>query len=701
MKAIRHKGLIHISVLAFFLLAFGCAGTSEKQAPAQNIQTPVLNAINITDNQVNIAADKAFTFTIYKAADPYKVIVELPNVSLGIPQNTIKSDKAGITEITASQVKEPLTAKIEILLASPVGVESLYKDAVLTVKVKEEPAAKTEEKPVQEQKVEVPRELPPVEVPKELSPATEITQLNIEKEENLVKLLIKGNGSLNPQVFRLDNRAVLDMPNIEITATIPSQVPSPLKSIRAGKHTDKTRLVIDLKEGTTYDVASLEDSVIIEFHISDKVKSAAKKDKPAEPVETKTVVTEPEKPVEGKYKGQKISLDFQDAEIGPIFRLLADISGYNFVIDPAVKGRITMKLMNVPWDQALDIILQTFSLGKSVDGNIIWIAPVTMFSKMADEKSKAKDAEERAEDLLQKVIRINYATASEISTAINQGKLLSSRGSVTVDNRMNTLIVKDSQTSIDKIKELVKIMDVAKPQVMIEAKIVEVSSTYSEQLGIRWGGNFVGANINTMGQSITGNFSVNTPVAVGGASTTNPGGVLGLTIGAASTAQVTLSLSALESVGKSKKLSNPKILTMDNEAATIQQGTSVPVQTTSAEGTKTEYVNATLKLAVTPKITPEGYVQMKIDAANDSLGILTPQGYAIEKKSVQTQALVKNGETLVIGGIYTTSTVEAEEGLPWLSRIPILGWLFKTKTQSGPNITELLIFITPTVVNKP
>jgi type IV pilus assembly protein PilQ len=223
-------------------------------------------------------------------------------------------------------------------------------------------------------------------------------------------------------------------------------------------------------------------------------------------------------------------------------------------------------------------------------------------------------------------------------------------------------------------------------------------------MGIRWGGNLGTASPRVGFGNIdinSGTFSVNTPIVTAGSATTNQGGVLGLSLGSASTVQVNLSLSALESVGKSRRLSNPKIMTMDNEAATIQQGVSIPVQTVSAEGTKTEYVNATLSLGVTPRITPDGYVQLKINATNNALGILTPQGYAIETKSVNTQALVKNGDTLVIGGIYTTNTSEGEEGIPLLGRIPILGWFFKTKTQTGPNVTELLIFITPTIVTKP
>lgn len=747
--------LCSVFMLAILMFASGCATTKGERA-VQSHQIAVITGIDITDNKLNIVMDKPFTYTIYKSSDPYKVIVELPDVRLGIAPNKIKSDKAGITEVTSSQIEEPLSTRIEILLSSPVSVEPVYKDTSLAIQVKEEPEAtgaeiaaeaptpegkvaevkappekveevkevkwpeiakpkeavmptevvaapKPEEKavmPKEEVKEEVAAPKPElkVAVPKEFPPATSIVGVNIAKEENFLKVIIKGNGSLSPDVFRLDNRAVLDIPNVEMAASLPAAVPLPLKSIRAGKHKDKTRLVFDMKEKTSFDVAAVEDSIIVSFRIPEKEKYVAKaaegETKVAE-VEVKAVVTAPEKPIEGKYKGQKISLDFQDAEIGPIFRLLADISGYNFVIDPAVKGKITMKLMNVPWDQSLDIILQTFSLGKSIEGNIIWIAPTTTFAKMAKEKVETKEVEEKAEELTQEIIRINYATAGDISGAITQSKLLSSRGSITMDTRMNTLIIKDTQKSIDKIKEIVKIMDVAKPQVMIEAKIVTVSSNYSESLGIRWGGSFKFANIHRS----SGDFSVNTPLVTSGADSENAGGVLGMTIGSASSLQVQLSLSALETIKKAKTLSNPKILTLDNEQATIQQGRSFFVQTVSAEGTKSEEKNATLSLNVKPKITPDGYIQLDITASDDTLESVSPP--VINKKSIVTKALVKHGETLVLGGIYTTSTVEEDSGVPLLSKIPVLGWLFKTKAQTGPDVKELLIFITPTIASQP
>ncbi|MEK6653221.1 MAG: type IV pilus secretin PilQ, partial [Nitrospirota bacterium] len=538
--------------------------------------------------------------------------------------------------------------------------------------------------------------------------------------QDVLKVVIKGNGSLNPNVFRLDNRAVLDMPSVDMAAVLPAAVPLPLTSIRAGKHKDKTRLVLDMKEGTSFDVAAIEDSVIISFRLPEEryaAKAAVGETKVAE-VEAKAVVETQEKPGESKYKGQKISLDFQDADIGPIFRLLADISGYNFIIDPSVKGRITMKLMNVPWDQALDIILQTFSFGKSVEGNIIWIAPTSLFAKIDKEKTEEKLRLEKQEDLIQEVVRINYATAGEINSAVDKGKLMSLRGTITTDGRMNTLIIQDTQTSIDKIKALVKIMDVSKPQVMIEAKIVTASTSYTSALGIRWGAQSVGApgfafttdvatnqikgdfstgagGVKGFGNEVAGVVSVNTPLSPA----SGPGGVLSMIIGSANSTRIALSLQALESIKKSKTLSNPRILTMDNEAATITQGVTFYTTSTSAEGTKTEAQNAALSLSVTPRITPDGYISLKLTVSDDSLASVSPP--VKNTKTLSTQALVKDGETLVLGGIYLDSEINDETGIPLLSKIPILGWLFKTKQDVGPGPTEMLIFITPRVVSKP
>jgi type IV pilus assembly protein PilQ len=351
--------------------------------------------------------------------------------------------------------------------------------------------------------------------------------------------------------------------------------------------------------------------------------------------------------------------------------------------------------MNVPWDQALDIILKSADLGYRIDGNVLWVAPVSTFDKLAAEKEKAKESEAKTAELVQEIIQINYAQADMISQAITDAKLLSPRGNITKDTRMNTLIIKDTQDSIDKVKELVKVMDVSKPQVMIEAKLVQVSNDYSESLGIRWGG---AINSPSFPTPIGGSFSVNTPTDPAGSTVGVPGGALGLTVGHANTLKVDLSLSALESIGKSKTLSNPKILTMDNETATIQQGSTFYISTVSQAGTQTTAQTATLSLQVKPKITPDGYVQLSVTATDNSLVSVNPP--VVDTKSMTTQALVKNGETLVLGGIYTTTKTENEDSVPLLGRIPGLGWLFKTKSLVGPTTKELLIFITPTVISQ-
>jgi len=716
---------------------FGCATMPEMKQTSEEVEQPgAITDITVQDNFLSITGDRQFVYTMYTGNDPYKVTIDIPDMTVGDFTEKIVPEKQGITEVAPRQIDAPTTSvQVDIILQSPSSVVPEYRDNTLSVYIKPEaPVLLTEtremESPGPDEEMRAPAtdeaavmektgdESAPVaektvateeqEQAAPLPPATEVESIEFQKSSDMVKVVIKGNGMMMPNIFPLDERIVIDLPGVSLNASLPTGSVPPVKGIRAGKHKDKVRLVLDLAEETHYDVTAAGRTIEIALKREGAAaappvvqKEAAAEKTSGETVEERvpaeiTSVPETGVPVAGKYTGKRISLDFQDAEIGPIFRLLADVNGYNLVLDPAVKGRITIKLMNVPWDQALDIILNTFNLSKSIEGNILWIAPTNVFAKMAEERSRVKDIEEKAEDLVQEVIRVNYATASEVQTAINNGKLLSPRGTITPDSRMNTLIIKDTAGSIEKIKELVKIMDVSKPQVMIEAKLVQVSDDYREALGIRWGGSFA---TQTFPNTVGGNFSVNTPTQAAGPEATVTGGALDMTLGYANSLRVNLSLSALETISKAKTLSNPKILTMDNEAATIQQGSTFYIETVSQSGTQTEERTATLSLTVTPKITPDGYVQLKVNATDNSLVSVTPP--IVDTKSLTTQALVKNGETLVLGGIYTTTKTETEEGLPILSKVPGLGWLFKTKDQIGPNVKELLIFITPTIVSKP
>jgi type IV pilus assembly protein PilQ len=692
-----NKRAIHTILFLIIAVALlGCAtGKVREAAP------PEITAVDVMDNAVALKVSGEFgaaSYTVYKPSDPYLVVVDLPGVGVapGV-KDTMVSDKPGTTEIRLIRTETPtLSTKVEIRLDSPADVVPEYSDGTLTLAVEKAAAS---EMPVPETSEEAgePMETAQATEQEPLQPATEINDFKFDYSDGTLKFVIQGNGSMSPQVFKMKERVIVDVPGVTMEASLPEAVVSPVKAVRYGKYDGSVRIVVELKKPVEVS-ASAEDASVVLSMPAEEVPVIEKSAAPAAEEEAE----EAERAPKEKYAGKMISLDFQNADIVPIFRFIGDVAGLNVVVHPNVKGRITLKLMNVPWDQALDIILQTFNLGKSIEGNVMTIAPAGVFAEWQEKEAELKAAKVKAAELRQAVIRVNYAEASDVQSAIKGAKVMSPRGNLTVDKRMNTIIVNDTDQNIGEIRKLVAIIDVPKPQVMIEAKIVEVDNTFTRTLGIRWGGTYKD-NIRQPSGDVAGGFSVNTPVGSFGPSagteTAPKAGVDFLIGSAADSVQLDLSLEALETVGKSRKLANPRVLTIDGETANIQQGTSIPVQTTTAEGTQTEFVNANLNLQVTPRITPDGYIQLKVIAANDSPGDVTPGGIAINRKNVSTQAIVKNGETLVIGGIYTTTDSKTDTGVPLLSKIPVLGWLFKTRSDLRPQ-NELLILITPRVVER-
>ncbi len=420
-----------------------------------------------------------------------------------------------------------------------------------------------------------------------------------------------------------------------------------------------------------------------------------------------------------KYTGRKISLDVKDADIQNLFRLIAEVSNLNVVVSDKVKGKITLRLVDVPWDQALDIILKTKNLGMILDGNVMRIAPAQDIAKEEADRLKQKKNKEKLEDLVVQLVPVNYATASDLKAKIKD--LLSERGSVTVDDRTNTLIIKDIQANIDDAMALVKKLDAPTPQVLIEARIVEAATTFARDLGVQWGvdagteggkrsaaifgdvgttGLSTPTNLNLNSTLGTNNFAISLP-ATGEAGTL---GAIGFTFGklTGDPLLIDLKLSAGEVEGLTKTISKPRIITLDNTEAKISQGDSVPFETVSDSGTQTQFIDATLDLTVTPHITPDGSVIMKIKASRNAIGSFrsavtgTP---SISKKEASTEILVKDGETAVIGGIIVSDKSDNTSGLPALRKIPILGWLFKRNSVKDTQ-TELLIFITPKIVKE-
>lgn len=447
------------------------------------------------------------------------------------------------------------------------------------------------------------------------------------------------------------------------------------------------------------------------------------------------------------YTGKKISLDFQDIEVRRVLQLLADFTGINMVAADTVQGNITLRLKDVPWDQALDIILKTKNLDKRRNGNVIWIAPVSELIKAEEEEAKAIAQSVKLAPLQTEYIQLNYAKAADIEKLITEGKnasrsgssntgsgadplgdsvgsLLSPRGTVSVDPRTNTLIINDTSAKIDQIRQMIDLLDVSVKQVMIEARIVRATTDFTKEMGVKWG---------ILSQGITNNNHL----LVGGSDTTlwnlrepekddDMGGWkyeierpqnlnvdLGVTSPGASRIafglislsdfMLDLELSALQADGYGEVISTPKVLTADKQNAKVASGTQIPYQSSEGGGVNavstTEFIDATLSLDVTPSITPDGKVQMQLNITSDSPGAPTPTGQlTINKNAVNTNVLVDNGETVVLGGIFEQQTANSQTKVPFLGDIPYIGRLFRKDVKSD-NKRELLIFVTPRIVN--
>lgn len=714
-------------LLCFTLLAlWGCATTktTDVKESLEPKEATVITGIDVQNHIVTLTGNKPFIYTIYRPGDPYKVVIDLPDVSIGAFNKKIVSDKAGITEIVPSQVNSPsFMARVEILLQSPSVIEQAYKDNVLRIRMKEDapkevPAVSKETEEVSKAGRSMPDR--PVVEQKPLPKATEISSISFEQSAGTVKVLIKGNGTMTPNVFPLrEDRIVIDIPDVVLNTPLPSEVVSPLKGIRSGKYEDKIRLVLDLKGKTNFDVASTGDSVVIALQKpGEEASPSPVAQSPVEKTETATETPgekESETSMEGKCREylegkENFSFDFQDQEIVPILRLFAEISGCNIFIHPDVKGRATMKFKDVPWNQALDTILKTFSLGKSIEANIIRIAPLSVFAKESEEAAKAQEAGIKAEPLMTKIFPISYAEVSVVESAVKNSKILTPRGSINVDKRTSTMLVKDVASVFPEIENLLASLDKPTPQVLIEARIVEVNTNEVNDLGIQWGTFLKGTNTLTslggfsnLGKgTFTGeNFLVDFP---GGASAGSGSGFTFGILNPAKTMGLDLQLAAVETLGQGKVISNPRIMTVDNGKAKILQGKSIPVRKLTTEGTvSTEFKDINLELNVQPHITPDNSIAISIEIKKEELDPTVPSIEGVpgtDKKEAKTDVIIKDGETIVIGGIYKINKAESETGVPGLMKIPLLGWLFK-KYNESVTTAELLMFITPRIVQKP
>jgi len=434
------------------------------------------------------------------------------------------------------------------------------------------------------------------------------------------------------------------------------------------------------------------------------------------------------------YSGEKLSLNFQNIEVRSLLQVIADFTNFNIVTSDTVTGALTLRLKDVPWDQALQIIMDAKGLGMRKTGTVLWIAPKDEIDARTKKDFEAALEIQKLEPLRTQAFQLNYAKATAMvdqltstgsgSSGGNTVRFLSERGSAIAEPRTNQLFVTDTAAKIEEVRKLLLSLDVPVRQVLIEARIVEARDTFGRSLGVRLGGTDLRANNGGTGgyalgnnnrvafgtsysnavassgaggtTDATGNF-VNLPASLSGGDAV---GSFALSIfNAAANRFLTLELSALEADGKGKIVSSPRIITADQTKALIEQGTEYPYSVTAPNGATTiAFKKAVLKLEVTPQITPEGDIILDLDINKDSRGETTTQGVAIDTKHIVTQILVENGGTVVIGGIFEMEETNQENKIPFLGDVPVMGNLFKSRTKESTK-REMLVFITPKVIS--
>lgn len=768
----RHIAWCMLLIMVSSLMFAGCGARKGPEAGTETGAKVAIQTITPreTDTRTEIeieGSDQISQYTSFQLTEPLRLIVDITDADLANFKDKIVVNKGAVVDITPSQVDN--IARLEIALSQPVDTKVYQVGGKLMVELSK-PVEATKATPEAMTPAPVP-EAPKEEAAPAAAPAADesgsakvVKSVQATGNKQGAKVVIIADGTMKPNSFMIEGkRLVIDVPGAK-SRVRPSVIPvrkGGLDKVRVGQHTTpdkKVRIVLDLTKTMEYTVTPEGNTLVVAMNIATAPKAEEKPQEraAAQPQEAAPAVTEkveketPEAaapvPVAAaqeteqeraearprslagetsvvmgarKFGGRRISLDLQDADLVNVLRLFGELANLNMILSPDVKGKVTVRLVNIPWDQAMEIILKMNGLGYSIEDNILRIASMSALAKEADDEMRTKEARKKAEDLITRIIPINYSTAGTIETTIK--KSLSARGETVVDARTNTLIVKDIPRNVDDVVLLIKQLDKPTPQIMIEARIVEASLNFNRTLGVQWGGNFnasastgnptglqfpnsIGVTGGpTMGvvPSGQGNYFVNMP-APSGAGT--GGGAIGFSFGSLSKAlNLDLVLSALESTGEGKVISTPRVSALDNKEAKIEQGVSIPFATSSAGGaTNVQFIDAKLSLVVTPHATPDNKIFMKIQASKNApdTSLLGAGGQpSIRKNEAQTEILLNDGETAVIGGILILDRGQTITKVPFFSDLPLIGWLFKSKAVREEK-RELLIFITPRVVKQ-
>lgn len=639
---------------------------------------------------------------------PNQLVIDVSKASSILKLNPIEIDKNGVDQVEAKRTADGLSLIIALDSLMPYRISQEGNDILVRFGDASEQPVMTDSEAVLagavtqntgDQTAQVEKPMAKSAQPAATNEATEkpsgyvntVSEVDFKRgSEGQGKLFVYlDNSSVAVDIRRRDQQLIAEFQSTYIPDDLlyimdVIDFATSVQKVETFREDGKARFVFDIKDEYNYRYDQLDTLFMIE--VSEKPKDEK----------------------ESVYEGKAISLNFQDIPVRTVLQLIADFNGFNLVITDSVSGNITLRLDDVPWEQALDIILKVKGLGKRMDGNVLMIAPAAELA--AKEREQLETEKEVAElaTLYSEYIQINYAKASDIAAMLSTGdsRLLSERGNVTVDERTNTLLVKDTALVIDSVKEMIEVLDIPVRQVVIEARMVTVNDSVGEELGVQWGLSGTSGDVSTSGTldgiegGTTGDYTdrlnVNLPV-------TDPAGTIAFQVAKLANGEILdLQLSALETENKAEIIATPRITTLNQQTAYIEQGTEIPyVESASSGATSVAFKKAVLSLEVTPQITPDNKLILDLVITQDSQGetVTTSTGnaIAINTQEIATQVLVDNGETLVLGGIYQEELSNTIKKVPVLGDIPYLGYMFRTTIDSTTK-SELLIFVTPRIV---
>jgi type IV pilus assembly protein PilQ len=711
MQEIQIMGKLRARVFVLALL-FGASGAAFAQNAIQSInstQQAGSEVVRIELSEPLTAVPSGFT-----VQTPPRIALDLPNVGNAMGRSNVEINQGNLRSVNIAQAGDRTRLVLNLKQAANYRTQIQGKVLLVVMDSSASPTAAS-------------------------SGATAAEPVHFAESLNQSQLALKGVDFRRGQDG--SGRVVVDLPNNQVGVDIKQQGQSlvveflrstlpenlrrrldvtdfgtPVQSISTFQNGDRVRMVVEPRGAWEHSAYQTDNQFVLEVRVQK---------------------TDPNKLVQGPgYAGEKLSLNFQNIEVRALLQVIADFTNFNVVTSDTVTGSVTLRLKDVPWDQALDIILQAKGLGLRKSGNVILIAPKDELAAKEKVDLEAKAQIANLEPVRTQSFQLNYTKAEEVAKGLSgQGgsggggtasRILSARGSVISESRTNQLFVSDIPSKLEEIQAMIAKIDIPVRQVLIEARIVEAADSFGRSLGVKLGA----TDLRGLRGGVSGYGTSDASIGIGGnmnAIGLQTGQVTGTTVpfadtqfvnlpasgqngysastfavslfSAAANRFLNLEISALEADGKGKIVSSPRVITADQVKALIEQGEELPYQTATSSGaTALSFRKANLKLEVTPQITPEGNVILDVDVNKDSVGRSTAAGFAIDTKHVRTQILVENGGTVVIGGIYTQNEREDTTKVPFLGDIPFLGNLFKTKTRTTSK-TELLVFLTPKVIS--